>query len=339
MLKIKRKLNAIIAIEIILTMTLYYFIFVGVTAVTYALDVVKTNHENIDISAYFMNKDGEKVDKLEKNIDQNEYLYVEVSVKNEGYFNGNITLSNNNFNIKQDTQSPDIDEISGNTVKLKQINAGTTKTIKLGIEAKKESTIKVENLNAKTSVELQGKYVNSKNIEKDSYIEINGKTEVEVDWKSSEETKNELSGKLLTNKVYQINEENKRIVQFLINNKITNNNYPVKNTNITLNVPDDVEDVKVHTRYTNATNKNLEFNENNYKYDKSGKKVIINLANDNQEALSWEQNAEDEIVVTYILDANKDVNGQEISLDSIIETYDNKVLNESQTISVDKEID
>lgn len=339
MLKIKRKLNAIIAIEVILTMTLYYFIFVGVTAVTYALDVVKTNHENIDISAYFMNKDGEKVDKLEKNIDQDEYLYVEVSVKNEGYFNGNITLSNNNFNIKQDTQSPDIDEISGNTVKLKQINAGTTKTIKLGIEAKKESTIKAENLNAKTSVELQGKYVNSKNIEKDSYIEINGKTEVEVDWKSSEETKNELSGKLLTNKVYQINEENKRIVQFLINNKITNNNYPVKNTNITLNVPDDVEDVKVHTRYTNATNKNLEFNENNYKYDKSEKKVTINLANDNQEALSWEQNAEDEIVVTYILAANKDVNNQEISLDSTIETYDNKVLNESQIIRVDKEID
>ena len=86
MLKIKRKLNAIIAIEIILTMTLYYFVFVAVTAVTYALDVVKTNHENIDISAYFMNKDGEKVDKLEKNIDQDEYLYVEVSVKNEGYF-------------------------------------------------------------------------------------------------------------------------------------------------------------------------------------------------------------------------------------------------------------
>ena len=65
MLKVKRKLNAIIAIEIIITMTLYYFIFVGVTAVTYALDIVKTNHENIDFSAYFLDSKGEKVNKIE----------------------------------------------------------------------------------------------------------------------------------------------------------------------------------------------------------------------------------------------------------------------------------
>ena len=91
--------NAIVALEIILSMTLYYFVLIGFTAVTYAIDIVETNNHNVEFSAYFIDENGEKTNISEKSINEQEYLYVDVTVKNEGYFNGTIKLSNSNFNI------------------------------------------------------------------------------------------------------------------------------------------------------------------------------------------------------------------------------------------------
>ena len=171
---------------------------------------------------------------------------------------------------------PQVTEIKDNVVKLKQINAGSTATIKLAIEAKKENTVKETTLAGKTTVELGGQYINSKNVEKNKFIEISGKDEVEIDWKSSEETKVELDGRLLTNSVYDVNGENKRLVQMLVNSKATNNNYPVKNTELTLNVPEKVEAVKVTARNTNGTNSKAEFGDSNYEYNKAENKLTIN---------------------------------------------------------------
>ena len=118
MLNVKRKINKLIAIEIIITMTLYYFLLVGKIAVSYAIDEVKTNHANVEFNAYFQNENGDKVGEKEASIDGEEYLYVEVSVKNEGYLNnGEIKISDNNFNIKEDKLSQEVAEIKDNTVK------------------------------------------------------------------------------------------------------------------------------------------------------------------------------------------------------------------------------
>ena len=75
MLKTK-KLNAVIALEIILSLTLYYFVLIGFTAISYAIDLVQTNNYNIDFSAYFINENGEKTSVKEKSINENEYLSV-----------------------------------------------------------------------------------------------------------------------------------------------------------------------------------------------------------------------------------------------------------------------
>ena len=84
--------------------------FVGVAAVSYAIDVMQTNNNNVEFSAYFLNSNGEKVEKIEENIDKQElYLYVDVAVKNEGYLNeGKITLDNSNFIIKQENTNSNI---------------------------------------------------------------------------------------------------------------------------------------------------------------------------------------------------------------------------------------
>ncbi|MEI3391877.1 MAG: hypothetical protein V8R39_02085 [Clostridia bacterium] len=332
-------INKICAILAIFALTVSDFVFVGKSAVSYAIDAVKTNNVNVEFSAYFQDESGEKIQKTEENIDKKQYLYVDVSVKNEGYFNGEIKIADENFNIKSDELDPQVTEIKDNVVKLKQINAGSTATIKLAIEAKKENTVKETTLAGKTTVELGGQYINSKNVEKNKYVEISGKDEVEIDWKSSEETKVELDGKLLTNSVYDVNGENKRLVQMLINSKVTNNNYPVKNTEITLNVPEKVEDVKVTARSTNGTNSKAEFGDSNYEYNKAENKLTINLSNEDKENVSWEKEVSDIFVVTYVLNKDENIANEEIQIQDKITLYDNKEITENKNVHIEEEID
>ena len=332
-------INKICAILAIFALTVADFLPIGQMAVSYAIDAVKTNNANIEFSAYFQNENGEKVENKEVNIDNEEYLYVDVSVKNEGYFNGEIKLADNNFNIKTDKLSEGIAEIKDNVVTLNQINAGSTVTIKLAIEAKKEDSIKSAILNGKTKVEIEGKYINSKNVEKDKYIEIKGEDEVELKWKSEEATNVELGGRLLTNSIYEVNGENKRLVQMLVNSKITNNNYPIKNTEITLNVPEAVEEVTVKARCTEATNKNVEFGEGNYEYNRDEKKLTIKVGNEDPENISWNKEGQDTFVVTYILNPKNNIANEDVKIEDKINLYDDKEITGSQNVHIEEEID
>ena len=321
----KSLINKVCAILMIMALTITDFLFIGKAAVTYAIDAVATNHANVDFSAYFLNENGEKVDKLEECIDKGEkYLYVDISVKNEGYFNGTIRLNENNFVLKQEKLSENIAEISEKEVKLNQINAGSTVTIKLGIEAIKENTVNQKMLNTTTKVEIEGQYVNSKNVENEKYVDIKGTSSVEVSWKSNENTKAELETEVLTNSIYEVDGEQKRIVQILVNSKITDNNYPVKNTEINLNVPEEVEHVRVHARSTKATNSNINFNENNYIYNHEDHKLTIKLSNEDENNISWNKNVRDTFTVTYMFNKDQDVLNKEMSVESKIKTYDEK---------------
>ncbi len=336
---VKKVFIKICAIIVIMALTISDFLLVGNGIVSYAIDIVKTNSSNIEFTAYFMDENGEKYDAIERDINKEEYLYIDLAVKNEGYFNGNILLNNSNFKISEEILSPAISAISGNQVTLNQINAGSTETIKLKIEAVKDETIAEEMLNTKTEVMLQGQYVNSKNVEKDKYVDIKGTSKVEVKWKSSEEAIAELNAELLTNSIYNVNGEEKRVVQILVNSNVTNNNYPAKNTEINLNVLENVQEVRVHARSTAGTNKNIEFGSDNYVYNKANKTLKIKLSNEDKKAINWSKNASDEIVVTYILDKDESIANKEVVVNSKINTYDNKELSNSANVHIDKEKD
>ena len=330
----------ICAMVIVITLTISDFLFVGQAAVSYAVDIIKTNSANVDFSAYFINASGDKVEKLEENIDKGEeYLYVDISVKNEGYFNGKISLNNNNFNIKNVILSESVAEISGNEVRLNQINAGSNVTIKLAIDPINSTSINSNMLNSVTKVSLNGQYINSKNVEKEKHIDISGEAEVSINWKSSENTKLELDSSLLTNSIYTYNNEDNRVVQILVNSKITNNNYPVKNTNIILSVPEKVKDVIVHSRSNAATNSSVIFSDANYAYNKEEKKLTINVANENSNSVSWAKDVKDSFVITYILDKEESLLNSEISVIGEVSTYDNKNLSSTNSVHIDKDID
>ena len=332
--------NKVIAIIVVMLLTMSDFLFVGASTVSYAINNAKTNSANVEFSTYFLNQAGEKVEKIEEDINKGDlYLYVDVTVKNEGYFNGSVTFNNNNFNVKPEVMSNDIAEISGNKVTLKQINAGTTTTIKLAVEAIKNNTINIQDLNRKTNVILEGQYINSKNVEKSKKVDIKGNDSVEVNWVSNPNTANELTSKILTNNVYTVNGEEKKVLQILINNKITNNNYPAKNTTINLTVPENVKDVSVHSRTNSATNSGVQFSNKNYNYNKAKNTLTINVENVDKNNISWNKNTQDTFVVTYTFDKDTNIQNSDVTINSTIFTYDNKELKATNNVHINENID
>ena len=193
-------INKICAILAIFALTVSDFVFVGKSAVSYAIDAVKTNNVNVEFSAYFQDESGEKIQKTEENIDKKQYLYVDVSVKNEGYFNGEIKIADENFNIKSDELDPQVTEIKDNVVKLKQINAGETETIELAIEPAIGDTLTSDMLLKSSDLKLMGTYMET------SYkgLKIDATKQVNLDLQADQNTSAELTTDIITNKIFSI---------------------------------------------------------------------------------------------------------------------------------------
>ena len=196
---------------IILSMTMTNFVFVGKGLISYAAESTATNHQNIEFEAYFKDKNENKVTTLEKeNIQEETFLYLNLNVKKEGYFNGEISLENSNFVLK-DSESEYVNKIENNTIYLNQINVGAAGEIKVRIEPIKEDLYDIGLLNLVSKINLKGIYRDR--TEKD----INIKAEKEVNLKiveqnTEENIQNEMQ--VITNKIAQINGQEKRIIQF-----------------------------------------------------------------------------------------------------------------------------
>ena len=354
----KKVLNKLVAIIAILAMTMSDFMLVGANLVSYAVDVAKTTVNNVEFSSYFIDANGEKVNKVGKDVDtSNLKMYVEVSVKNEGYFDGEITLGKANFKIKNNVLSENVNKIDSNTVYLNRINAGKSAVIELEIEKDLPDSMPESLLSMASEVNLTGKYTDSKKTE-----QISGKSNIEIDWKTSDNAKAETTLDVLTNKTYDIQGKPKHIVQFLLTSKITDNSYPVKNTKIDIDVPQGAEEVYVTAKSTSATNGNAQFSDKNYQYNKESGKLSINVENqaDKDGNIKFNKNTVDEFIVTYIYpldtknESNKqddtatnaasekaklDLSNEEIVAVTTITTYDNQEKEGKEKVTLNEEKD
>ena len=119
----KGKIIKLITVMLLLvTLTTINFIYVGASFVSLAAEEISTNHKNIDFTSTLKSES---------------LLTLSVTVKNEGYFNGEITLENSNFKLKN-TSSEYVNKIEENKITLNQINAGTTASFDVEIEPVKE---------------------------------------------------------------------------------------------------------------------------------------------------------------------------------------------------------
>ena len=135
-----------IAAILVMTLTMVDFALLGVETISLATDAVSagtaTNNRNVTFDSYFKDNEGAIVPNKEVSIDSNDVkLFIQVAVKNEGYFNGSISLDKSNFKLKDEIKNNIINKIEENTITLNQINSGETIEFEVGISPIKEDVI------------------------------------------------------------------------------------------------------------------------------------------------------------------------------------------------------
>lgn len=326
----QKTLQVITALLLIVTLTMANFLLLCVDVVSYAAEQVsldkKTNHKNIEFMAYFKDENGGRTDKLDATTtDNNLKLFLNVAVNQEGYFNGKVELKNANFNLKPDSTSESIEKIENNTVYLNQIKAGETKEIELNIEIIKDEQFDLSLIDLQSVIALSGVYKDS--TQKD--ISINAEKNVKLRYKNPyvlSKGEVNLSQEVITNKVFTINGEQKRVIQLQLKSLINNDVFPVKRSTINIYAP------KISDKYPEKVLVNSneilltsgkQVTEKDWNYNKETGIVnvtIENVANNNK--VSWIKNGEDSFIVTYIFDKDVELNNEKLEVKSKIEYYD-----------------
>ena len=328
----QRILKTITAMLLILTLTMANVIMLCVDVVSYAAETINiesaTNHKNVDFMAYFKDTNGNKTSNLDaKTNGEDLKLYLQVSVKKEGYFNGNITLNNSNFKIKADKLGNGVSKIENNTIYLNQINAGENNEIEVGIELVRDNQFDLNNIDMESSLSIGGIYKDS--TEKDISIKAERKVSLNlVNPYSNAEEAILLSQEVITNKVFEINGQEKRIIQLRIKSGLNNNLYPVKTENIDIQTPK-ISNKYPENVYVNSNNvltsTGRALTEDNWNYNKETGKLAINVENKQENGkISWEKQGKDSFVVTYVYDKDVELKNQKSTIDSKILLYDKK---------------
>ena len=112
--------------------------------------------------------------------------------------------------------------------------------------------------------------------------------------------------------------------------KVENNSYPVKETNIELNIPGDPETVTVNKRTTAGTNGDNEFTTSEF----SEGKITINVKNGQNDKIQWVKDAKDEFVVTAKYPETVELANSKITTNLTHVIYDNKELKQSAELVI-----
>ena len=278
-------LKIVTVIAIIFTMTMANFIFLCATTVSYAADAIakeiQTNHNNVNFEAKLKQGDSESNVLDAKMNSEDLQMHFKISVKQEGYLNGEITLANSNFKFKPEILSDGITEIQDNKISLSQINAGETRDIVVGIEVSKPDQFSLDILGKESTVTLTGIYRDS--TEKD--ISIEGVRTVTLNLTSPYDESYKgivLNHQMVTNKVANYDGEQKRIMQFTITSGMENNLFPIKSEKIVTTSPkiNDkfAEKVLVNTNGL-LTSTGKEISDENWKYDEETGNLEISMYN------------------------------------------------------------
>ena len=324
MVNLKAIIQKWVAILIILVLFMGQYAITGFLATSYAIDLITTQSNNVQFRAYFKNGE-EELTEIQSSIDAKDLrLKIDVAVKNEGYFNGQISFENAGFILNEATANNYINKIENNIIYLNQINAEETANIEVGIKYFEEDKVQASTLNQITTTKLNGTYTSSS-----GNTTIDAGSDVRVIWNIPTNTQVELTSKIQTNAIYNVNEQNKKIVQYLISSKLTNNAYPIKNTQITATVPTGATNVEVHKRTTKATNGEQEFTPANYSVENNV--LTINVNNTEIDGkISWMKDVKDIFVVTYEYPENTDLSAQTIVINGKITAQNNVELNAEQ---------
>ncbi len=317
-------LKVSIIMVLILTMTMANFIFVGSSFISYAKDILATNHANIEFNTYFKDKEGKNTNSLEiTSEEQEQILYLNVNVKKDGYFNGKVEIANNNFTIVG-TENQYVNRIEGNTIYLNQLNSGTNAEIDIKIKPVTENQIDTGLLDMNSEVTLTGEYKDSteKNITIDSTRNVNLKL---IEANTPDNVENSID--IITNKVMKINGEEKRIIQFSLNLGLKENNYPIKNINSKINIPEISGQQPEVVQVVNLNNMT------SYGYKNENGYVEFQFSNEltQENKITWKKSGNENIILTYIYEKDANLDNIEITAQEKITLYNDKEIQANDT--------
>ena len=312
----KSKIFKIITVTLLLaTLLLANFIYVGNGLISYAISSSATNHQNVEFDAQLK----------DENI-----LSIQVSVKKEGYFNGEIVLENSNFNLKQDQSNSYINKIEGNKITLNQLNAGAVAQIDLQIEPIKDEIINVGLLNAVSKLSLSGIYRDS--TEKNIQIKATKEITYQYPEKNTEENV-ENSIEIITNKVTRVSGEEKRVLQLSVNLGLKDNNYPIKQLTFDMKAPKtNVDAPKVEKKVNFNTMTHYQ-----YEYDGENLKIVFDNNPNQDNKILWEKQGNENVVLTFIYDKEVELENKEFIANQAITLYSGKTLLLENTFTVNNE--
>ena len=299
----RRKLFKLIIVALVTVMLVSNFSYLGAGIISYAANNMETNHKNIDFDAQ---------------IKDNNKLSLIVSAKEEGYFNGKITIENSNFTIKE-AKNQYINKIEGNVITLNQINAGTTANIELDIEPIKRDIYDIGLLNSVTKVNLSGIYKNKTN--KDINIKADRELKLEIpENNANENVESEI--KVVTNKILKVDNQDKRVIQLELSLGLKDNNYPIKAIDTQLTLP------KQKGAYPTVRSK-VDFNNmTNFNMKHTNEIVNINLTNlpNEKNLILWKKSGNDKVIVSLIYDKDEILDELKVKMKETVTLQNGKEL-------------
>lgn len=311
----EKVLKTFIIICMIASITIAHVMVLASDVVSYAFQDV--GKENVEFSSYFVTEQGEQLPSIEKEINSEDIrLSMRIKVKQQGYLNGKIELKNENFKFKQEPIEG-VEEIKEREITLKQINSHETLEFQIGLEISVPNSVDVNQFNKDNLVVLKGTCTTANQSQKEIEMEQNIPVILTSPYQEGEEA-NYLEAQIITNKVYKIGEQNKRIVQMQIQNGLQGDGYPIKQTELEIEAPEGVEDVKVLQRGLLATNGGDEL-----QTQKEENKLQIQITNPiKDEKINYGKQKNDTLILTYVYEEDKDLAQTEIKVKSKVQIYD-----------------
>ena len=315
-------------ILLIMAMTLTNFIFVGSSIISYAASTLETNNKNIEFDAYFTNSNNEKISSINMENEEDIYLNMQINVKQEGYFNGKVTIEDSNFSLKA-TDSSYINKIEGNTITFNQINAGTMADSKIKIDINHDEIFNLDNLNKVNVIKLEGTYFDSS--ERDKTIEAKREIPLAIVENNTEENIQN-SIEVITNKIMSVDGQEKRVVQLSWMLGLKNNNYPMKEIEAKLAVPT-IDGKRAEVA------KVVDFNTMTYyDYYYDGSNVTFKFTNEAKDnEIRWKLDGNEKVILTFIYDKEVNVDTQKFTAEQKVKLYDDKEFTVSQEITLNNE--
>ena len=315
----KKVFKISVVILLIMTLTMTNFIFLGSSLISYAANSTSTNHKNIEFDAYFKDSNGKKTTTLERTADMQEVsLYLAINVNTEGFFVGQVALQNSNFNIVG-SESEYVSKISDNTIYLNQLDVGTEAEIEVKVKPIDNEVINIDMLDCQSEVTLTGVYRD--NTEKDIDIEATRTVGMRLlEANSNANVKNQIE--VITNKIMKISGEDKRVVQLSLHMGLNDNNYPIKEIDTKINAPEiDGKSPEVMTDAHLNTMSAFD-----YKYEDGYVEMALTNEKTQNNQILWRKQGEENVILTYIYDADVELENKEIAAEETVTLQNNKVL-------------